>query len=475
MARGNSIYLPDRSIPMLPRELSSNLCSLLPGVLRLCMCVEVDLEPNATVRAVRIVEGYMRSTAKLTYPGVARALGFSSEAKQSAEADALRDDLAVMWELSQKLRSRRMRRGALDFDLPEAELTLDPQTGAPVDVQKRSRDPGVVKAYHLIEELMLLANECCAEFMIQHHVPGVFRNHAAPDEAKLVKFATMCDELGVSFDPEDATDPKKLSVFLKKLAVHPRKQVLHMLLLRAMKQAVYDVANVGHFGLASQAYLHFTSPIRRYPDLVVHRAMRAALRGERIDKSERALEALRAAAVTASECERKAMEVEREVMDLYRALFMRSKIGSILEGTVTGFVGTGVFVAVDSPFVDVLVRMDELGPDQYTLDDDGLRVVGMRSGDRISLGDPMLVEIEDVAILRRTVYGRRVIDPEERRFAKARSKGRRDAERASASSASSAPSDRKKRSAAGAKRAKGETKRTKSTARAKGGKKRRLK
>jgi ribonuclease R len=203
--------------------------------------------------------------------------------------------------------------------------------------------------------------------------------------------------------------------------------------------------------------------------------MRAALRGERIDKSERALEALRAAAVTASECERKAMEVEREVMDLYRALFMRSKIGSILEGTVTGFVGTGVFVAVDSPFVDVLVRMDELGPDQYTLDDDGLRVVGMRSGDRISLGDPMLVEIEDVAILRRTVYGRRVIDPEERRFAKARSKGRRDAERASASSASSAPSDRKKRSAAGAKRAKGETKRTKSTARAKGGKKRRLK
>jgi ribonuclease R len=197
-----------------------------------------------------------------------------------------------------------------------------------------------------------------------------------------------------------------------------------MLLLRAMKQAAYDVANMGHFGLASKAYLHFTSPIRRYPDLVVHRAIREELRGAKVDRSEKAIEALREAAVTASDTERKAMEVEREVVDLYRALFMRSKIGAILEGTVTGFVGTGVFVGIDDPFVDVLVRMDELGPDQYALDDEGLRVIGMRSGDRISLGDPMLIEVEDVAILRRTVYGRRIVDPEERRFAR----GRLDAE-----------------------------------------------
>jgi ribonuclease R len=467
LARGNSIYLPDRAIPMLPRALSSNLCSLLPGVIRLCMCLEVDIEPNATVRKVRVIEGFMRSAAKLTYPGVAHALGMSKEAKQSDEADAMREDLAVMWELSQKLRSRRMKRGALDFDLPEAELTLDPATGAPIDVQKRSHDPGVVKAYQLIEELMLLANECCAEFLIEHNVPAIFRDHAAPDEAKLVKLSAMCEELGVGFDPEDAADPKRLSAFLKKLAAHPKKRVLHMLLLRAMKQAAYDVANIGHFGLASKAYVHFTSPIRRYPDLVVHRAVRSVLRGEHIERSDRSIEALRVAATTASDCERKAMEVEREVVDLYRALFMRSKIGSILEGTVTGFVGTGVFVAIDSPFVDVLVRMDELGPDQYTLDDDGLRVIGVRSGDRISLGDSMLVEVEDVAILRRTVYARRIIDPEERKFAQARSKASRESKKA-------APTDRRKRAATGTtKPTKGVTKKTKIAPRVKGAKKRR--
>jgi ribonuclease R len=489
LARGNSIYLPDRAIPMLPRALSSNLCSLLPNVIRLCLCVEVELEPNATVKSVRVVEGFMRSAAKLTYPGVARALGLSAEAKRSEEAEERSDDLAVMWELSQKLRARRMKRGALDFDLPEAELTLDPQTGAPIDVQKRSHDPGVVKAYHLIEELMLLANESCAEFLVERGVPAVFRNHGAPDEAKLVRFATMCEELGVAFDPEEAADPKKLSVLLKRIAAHPKKQVLHMLLLRAMRQAVYDVANIGHFGLASSAYLHFTSPIRRYPDLLVHRAMRAVLKGRPVDRSEAAMETLRKAATTASDCERKAMEVEREVTDLYRALFMRSKIGSILEGTVSGFSGTGVFVAVDSPFVDVLVRFDDLGPDSYAVDDEGLRVIGARSGDRIALGDSMLVEVEDVAILRRTVYGRRIVDPEERRFKAGRKgasqeEGKKATRRASAEKRVAASQEQRSgrrevkstkrtkvaKAAKGAKGAKG-AKSAKGTGRAKGSKK----
>ncbi|APR84078.1 3'-to-5' exoribonuclease RNase R [Minicystis rosea] len=180
-----------------------------------------------------------------------------------------------------------------------------------------------------------------------------------------------------------------------------------MLLLRAMKQAVYDVVNVGHFGLASPAYLHFTSPIRRYPDLLVHRAVKAALRGEHIDRTPEARDVLRNAAVTASECERKAMDVEREVVDLYRALYMRDHIGAIYEGTVTGIVGTGVFVNVDDPFIDVLVRMESLGPDRYEIDEEGLRVIGTRSGDRIAIGDRMMVQVDDVSILRRTVYGRR--------------------------------------------------------------------
>lgn len=414
LARGNSIYLPDRAIPMLPRALSSNLCSLLPGVIRLCLCVEIELDPAATVRRARVVEGYIRSIAKLTYPGVARALGFTAEPPRSPEAEALRNDLQVMWDLARLLRGKRMRRGALDLDLPEAKVVLDPETGAPVDVQKRSHDPGVAKAYQLIEELMLLANETCAQFVVDQSIPTVFRYHAPPDQVKLERFATMCGELGLTFNPEDATEPKRLSAFLRKLDAHPQKHVLHMLLLRAMKQAVYDVANVGHFGLASSAYLHFTSPIRRYPDITAHRAIRAVLRGERVDRSEAAIERLREAATQASERERKAMEVEREVVDLHRALVMRSRLGEIFEGTVTGLVGTGVYVNIESPFIDVLVRMESLGPDQYEIDDEGLRVIGVRSGDRIAIGDPMLVQIEDVSIQRRTVYARRLVSEEPR-------------------------------------------------------------
>ena len=413
LARANSIYFPDRAIPMLPRALSSNLCSLLPNVIRLCLAVIVDLNATGEVTSSRVVEGYMRSAAKLTYPGVARALGFSTEPPRSEEAEAMREDLRVAWDLAKTLRGRRMRRGALDFDLPEAKVLLDAETGAPVGVEKRTRDAGIAKAYQLIEELMLLANEVTARYLVERGAPAIFRNHGSPDTEKLARFVTLCGELGVPFELEDAADPKRLSAFLKKISGHAQKEVLHMLLLRAMKQANYDTNNIGHFGLASSAYLHFTSPIRRYPDLVVHRAIRRLVRGEQVDRSEAAVERLRGAATTASERERASMEVEREVVDLYRALLMRAHIGETFEGKVTAIVGTGLFVALDDPFVDVLVRMESLGPDTYEVDDENLRVVGARSGHRIGLGDRMLVQIEDVAVLRRSVYGRRVVSADE--------------------------------------------------------------
>ena len=407
LTRGTSVYLPDRAIPMLPRALSSNLCSLLPGVIRLCLCAEVQLDAAGTPTSVRLVEGVMRSRAALTYGGVARALRLTAEGEPSEEAEAMRDELRVLLDLAMLLRARRLRRGALDLDVPEARIVLDPATDAPIDVQRRTRDPGVAKAYQLIEELMLLANEQVAAWLLERSAPAIFRNHGAPDEAKLAKFAAACEVLGVPFETDDALDPEKLARFLKKLAKHPKKQVLHGLLLRSMRQAVYDVANIGHFGLASPAYLHFTSPIRRYPDLVVHRAVRSLLHGHPVDGSEAAMEALRKAATTASEQERKAMEVEREVADVYRAIVMKGHIGEVYEGTVTAFVASGVFVTLDSPFVDVLVRMEALGS-EFVADDSGLFASAMRSGERISLGDPILVLIEDVGIERRTVYGRRV-------------------------------------------------------------------
>jgi ribonuclease R len=247
-----------------------------------------------------------------------------------------------------------------------------------------------------------------AKWLSDKQIPTIYRVHAPPDEKKLLKLATMCEALGVEFDMSEAQDPKKLSAILKKFASHPNAQVLNMLLLRSMKQATYDVTNVGHFGLASKQYLHFTSPIRRYPDLVVHRSVHSEVQGDRGARSEEAKAKLAEAALAASTAERKAMEVEREVVDLYRAVLMRDKIGERFEGTVTGMVGSGVFVALDSPFVDVLVRLEDLGGERYELDDDGLRAVASRSGDVVSLGDRMMVEVIDVAILRRSVYGRRV-------------------------------------------------------------------
>ncbi len=414
VGRGNSIYLPNRAIPMLPRVLSSHLCSLLPNEIRLCLAVEIDLDPTGTTIGSRVIEGFMRSAAKLTYEGVARALGFTTNPPESKEADAMRGDLRVLSDVAGLLRKKRSRRGALAFDVPEAQILLDAE-GTPVDVKKRGGDPGVAKAYGIIEEPMILANETVAEILVARDAPAIFRVHAAPDPAKIERFGAMCERVGVPFDAEEALDPKKLSTFVKKMAENPRAALLQQLLVRSMKQATYEIANIGHFGLASKAYVHFTSPIRRYPDVVVHRTLRRVARKEPIDKSETALSAMRDAASQATMCERRGMEIERETADLYRAFFMKGHIGETFTATVTGLSMSGVFATIEEPFVDVMIRSDAMGADSYSLDEDGLSMVASRSGDRIDLGDTMLLKIEEVSIERRTVYARRMgqIDPAE--------------------------------------------------------------
>jgi ribonuclease R len=432
-ARGCSVYLPDRAIPMLPRALSSNLCSLLADVDRLCLCAEVELDGGGRVVASRLVRGVMRSQAKLTYGGVARALGLSSDAPREPAADAMVEGLRVAYELSRKLRSLRMKRGALDFELPEAKVVLHDSTREPIDVQRRATDEGVKRAYQLIEELMLLGNETVARWCQERDIPTIYRVHAPPDEQKLDRFAAMCDALGIEFDVEDTRDPKKLSDLLKSFSDHPLAPVLNSLLLRSMKQAIYDVANVGHFGLASKAYLHFTSPIRRYPDLVVHRAVHEVLtsparsRSAEPDEPPAQREKLAEAALASSIAERRAMEVERAIVDLYRTFLMKDHLGERFEGTVTSVVGSGVFVQLDAPFVDVLVRLEDLGQDRYEVDDEALRVVAARSGDVVALGDRIAVEITDAALLRRTVYAKRVSADEAAATRTGRGKPRREA------------------------------------------------
>ncbi|WP_394843768.1 ribonuclease R [Pendulispora brunnea] len=403
LGRGCSIYLPDRAIPMLPRPLSSNLCSLLPDVIRLCLCAEIELDGAGRVKKSRLIRGFMRSAAKLTYGGVARALGLTDNPPRDPKAEEMVDGLRVAYELSRKLRTQRLKRGAVDFDLPEAKIVLGDE-GEPLDVMRRAEDAGVKRAYQLIEELMLLANETVARWFVQQELPTVFRVHAAPDPEKLDRFARLCEQLGIEFDLEIAEDPKQLSTLVKSFSELDEARVLNMLLLRSMKQATYDIVNVGHFGLASKAYLHFTSPIRRYPDLIVHRAVHAVLLGKGRSLGEKELAE---AAIRSSTAERRAMDIEREVADLYRAVFMRDRVGQHFEGNVTAIVGSGVFVNLDEPFVDVLVRFEDLGGGTYELDDDGLRAIS-ESGDAVQLGDRMGVEVIDVSLVRRAVYGRRL-------------------------------------------------------------------
>ncbi len=458
LSRGCSIYLPDRAIPMLPRALSSNLCSLLPEVTRLCMAVVVQLDAGAHVTSLRVFEGFMRSQAKLNYEGVAAALGFSSSTPQP-EAMPLLEGLKAADVLARMLRSKRLKRGSVDLHVPEAKIELDPKTAAPIGITRRAQDPGVKRAYEMIEELMLLANEAVAHALLVHQKPTVFRVHPPPDDAKLEIFAQLCERMGVSFDAAEGRDPKRLSQFAQRVASLERGPLMHMLLLRSMKQAFYDPKNIGHFGLASPEYVHFTSPIRRYPDLIVHRGLkeilRAAAESGRLvnggvelswarpatlwgkstvgqeETSEVSLplkrstlkgkkapalkdpvapmdQALQHAAVEASKLERRAMDVEREVVDLHRALYMRQFVGQTFEGTVVSMFAGGATVQLDEPLVDVLVRPDAMGKDAYTLNEELMMFVAARSGDRVALGDRMAVTIEDVSIEKRLVLGWRL-------------------------------------------------------------------
>lgn len=407
LKRGCTIYLPDRAIPMLPGVLAADLCSLLPDKERYCLCVIAELDKDAKVTRFEVVEGLMRAVAMVSYESVARSLGYTDKPSLNPLAEAFKRDLKTIASLTTKLRQKRMRRGALDLDLPEPKIELDDE-GAPSGVHQRAHDPGVKKAYQMVEELMLLANELVAQWLTGRKAPAIYRVHGKPDEEKLGKLMAVAEALGAPSDLDELLEPKGVGDWLKRIQKHPRRTVLEGLLLRSLKQAVYDVNNVGHFGLASDAYLHFTSPIRRYPDLLVHRLVKALLRNGRVDDSPDALERLRVAATRSSARERAAMSVEREVVDLYRALYMQEHLGEMFEGNVVSFAPHGVFINVEEPFVDVLVRFESIGRERYELSDNELYLVAPRSGDRIQLGDKMTVEIEEVSLMRRSVYGRRL-------------------------------------------------------------------
>jgi ribonuclease R len=389
--RGTSTYLTDRAIPMLPEALSNGLCSLNPSVDRLCMLAELLIDPTGRVRDASFHRAVMRSHARLTYTRVAKAL----DGEPDEECQRLLPTLLVLAQVSRKLLERRLRRGSLDLDLPEPQIVFDDE-GRPVDTVRRPRN----EAHRIIEDLMIAANEAVARHFEEKEEPCMYRVHEKPDSEKLANFVKLCESLGVSARVSDDPSPAEVSKLLLDISEHPNGRALHTLLLRSLAQARYAGENLGHFGLASSAYLHFTSPIRRYPDLIVHRLLKQMLDGAKPWYSEGRLDEM---AGTCSDAERKAMLAERASLELDRALVANEHLGEKLPATVTGIQGFGLFAAVVEPFIEGLIPVQTLPSDYYQPDEFGSRLVGVNTGRTFALGDSIEVEIENVDIAKRQV------------------------------------------------------------------------
>jgi ribonuclease R len=410
--RGCSLYLPDRAIPMLPEALSAHMCSLVPEEDRLAMVVRIDYDQNLGVRETDFCAAVIHSRARLDYAGVAAALTGKTTGKYKKYEPHL-STLRSLDALARRLRERRQQKGALDLDLPQVVVELDHDDPSLVrDIRRSRRDPGERHAYAMIEEFMLAANIAVGESFEERGEPTMWRIHPAPTSEKMQNFVAMAERYGMAINEDEARTPAGLAAVLKRLKGHPAEKALSFQLLRSLKQATYDPNNVGHFGLAAPAYLHFTSPIRRYPD-VVHRLLKRRLaglgkpaggftpwpRGSNASKSE-----LAAVATESSFSERKAMEIEREVVDLYRAFFMRDRVGDVLSGSVSGVASFGLFVVADQPFIEGLIRTEHLSPDDfYDHDEVACRLQGRRSGRHFSLGDSVEVEVLSVSVARRQV------------------------------------------------------------------------
>ena len=393
--RGTSVYFPDRALPMLPPALSTGICSLKPGVDRLTRTALLEIDRRGEVERVEIFRSVIRSAARLTYTEVGRML-VDRDAAVIGKYPELIDSLPAMEELTRLLMDRRRARGSLDFELPETEIVLG-EDNMPIDIRRARR----TIAHRMIEEFMIAANEAVAGYLRKRKFPCVYRVHEGPDEDTLDAIGPFLSTLGYRLHrSEEKISSRELQRTLEACRGKPEERVLNRMLLRSMKQACYDRENIGHFGLASDAYLHFTSPIRRYPDLMVHRLLDRATAGPKLDSGTREdLDAyLREAADHGSRRERLAMDAEREMVDLKKAQFMTDKIGQEHTGVITNLTNFGFFVELDRWFVEGLVSLRSLEDDFYRYYDTAHLIKGQNHGRSFRMGDPVTVKVSRVKL-----------------------------------------------------------------------------
>lgn len=393
--RGTSVYFPDRCIPMLPERLSNGICSLNPHLDRLTMTAEMLFDQQGRMLDSSFYPSVIKSDARLTYTKVKQVI-IDGDEKALEEDRALAPMLLQMKELALILQAMRKQRGSIDFDLPEPEIILG-LTGQTEAIIKSERN----LAHQLIEEFMLAANEAVARFVTAQDMAFIYRVHEPPDPTRLTAFRDFILPFGFTLEMKgEQVEPSAMQQLITDAEGKPEERLVNYGLLRCMKQARYAAENLKHFGLASSCYTHFTSPIRRYPDLIVHRLLKLALdrKAGTLDKKgqrelERISSTLSEAAEHTSTRERVAMEAERDIVELKKLQFMQGKIGQEFDGFIAGVTGFGCFVELSEVFVEGLVHLSTLSDDLYSFDEQNHSLVGRRTGRTLRIGDPARVRV----------------------------------------------------------------------------------
>ena len=395
--RGNSVYFPDRVIPMLPESISNGLCSLRPREDRLCLGCELIVTESGRIHRSRFFEGVIRSRARLTYTEVSQALDRDGAQVRGRLAEAA-PMLDLLRDAYEALRRARDERGAIDLDVTEARVVLGPDSRVE---QFEPTERNV--AHRIIEECMVAANVAAARLLERYRLPVLYRVHEGPPPDKVEELRVFLDEFGLRLGGGEAPQPRHFAAVIEDAASRPDSQLVQTVLLRSLSQAAYAPGNVGHFGLAHRTYVHFTSPIRRYPDLVAHRAIRHVLRRGRPGDFEPAPgSSLAAVGDHCSMTERRADDATRDAIAWLKCEFMLGELGEVFDATITGVAAFGVFVTLDEVFVEGLAHVSALGPDYFHFDPVGHRLRGERSRRSFRLGDRMRVRVASV-------------DPDERR------------------------------------------------------------
>jgi ribonuclease R len=392
--RGTSVYFPQRAVHMLPERLSTNLCSLVPDEDRLAVCAILDYDRRGHLKSAKFTRAVVRNQSRFTYQ-IVHTLLTGKDRKLRAKYRPLLKMLGWMAELCLLLRERRGERGSLLMSIPEAEVVLD-ERGWPTDVRRVDS----LLSHQIIEEFMIAANEAVAAYLGE---PSLFRVHERPDPVKIAAFRTFLKHLGFDLPREAHRNPLALKNFLDEVRQTPYAPMVQLMLLRSLKQARYAGENLGHYGLASEWYTHFTSPIRRYPDLQVHRLLLARLERRRKPPFSLDPDDLDAMAKHLSDQERQAIEAEREMLARMQVRCLAHRVGEEFTGRISGVNAFGFFVSLNEIYAEGLVRLVDLPDDYYKFDEARMRLVGRRTRRVFHLGDQVRVRVATVDIKRRHV------------------------------------------------------------------------